>query len=590
MGHAMTKPPPTAEDLSIVGSARFRLLPKPLTKVAVREIFDTVVSAPGMRPISQEIRVPADIGSSKAIYSFLCFETKSAPPFLASSKLVEVRYGFALLIERNGYLVIFQRGAKGLDQAVAKKSRAVDRRRLTHLHAANARYQKLTTRRMTIAELELRGVSYEARDLEIAFRPAAAKRAAVQTIRMQTAAHGNVGVTPSTGRIRTSAPRLMLEELVVFVDETIAAIETPSVSPFLAAFPEPMDLEQLPGDVKPAGILVNLSGLFDALDDPDRPSALLEAPDAPDVDELISTLSEVLTLNETDDGWDAVDAQDTVVARIKRLKNSYRVRFMFSDDYIIQDADGVEESFAKWLQSNASFSIAFTSHEYFYTDGKLYRLAGFSQEVAQVLGFLTAHPALDDASSEKGDPYPDGATTFAPRSIFRIVETTLSDDHYLWCGDLGDEWADYIGIAPRRFSFYHCKHGKTTTGASAFQIVIGQALKNLSRIKLRHDELREKLEAAEEREFWSGTKIPLLARDDNGGWAGIEKEMTSALATPTTTWRVVLVVSALSRQQFEKAAASPNPKPYFIQLVWLLSAFISECRERDAQPVIYCRP
>jgi hypothetical protein len=258
-------------------------------------------------------------------------------------------------------------------------------------------------------------------------------------------------------------------------------------------------------------------------------------------------------------------------------------------DYSIENQDGTTEPLDHWFRRQAAFSVSFSSPEYFYTGGKLYRKAGFAQEVSQVRRFLHVHAPLDTAASEKGGPYKNDAVAFEDDSIFRVVETSLAGaDSHLWCCDLGDEWADYIGVAPARVTFYHCKDGSPTTGASDFQIVVGQALKNLARIRFRREEMESKLHRARVREHWGATQIPLLAKD-SGGWSALENSLAAAIADPDSTWQVALVVTALSLQDFDNAAAQYGPTPHFIQLVWLLSAFISACRERDAQPRIYCR-
>jgi hypothetical protein len=581
--------PPTVTELFIPKAARFLRSPKNLTKVAVQALFDQLTEPSGARRVAQEVRISRGSGASRFVYSFLCFRMTSPVPFLVSTDLTEVRYGFVLLIERGGYLAVFNRAAKGLDDAVEKMSRPVERRSLTHLFADNARYQKFSTRRMTVSKEELRSASYEADNLETAFAPATAARSILQNIRMTTEEHGTVGVTPSTGRIRTNASKTYIDELAIFVDQTITGITASTSSSFLSAFPEPVELADLPDGVLPVGLLFDLGAVYERLHDPVYPHTLVAPDTLPAVDELLTALSPVLTFREDGEQWEVMDDSGTVFARMKRLKNSYSVRFTFSREYAIEDAEGGTEPFAQWMRRYSAFSVTFTSPEYFYSAGKLYRIAGFDQEVAQVRKFLHVHAPLDTASSEKGGPYATTATRFSPDSIFGVVERTLaSEDRYLWCCDLGDEWADYIGVVNGRVTFYHCKHGTPTTGASDFQTVVGQASKNLSRVKFRRPEVEEKVRQAEQRGHWAATRIPLLARDV-AGWRGLENDFSNAIADPNAIWRVALVLTALSLRQFDEAAARPTPAPHFVQLIWLLSAFISNCRERDAQAVVYCR-
>ena len=586
------QPPTTIADLRIPRAARFLALPKKLTKAGVKAVFDEVLLQSNAKSVAREIRVEHGSGGDHYTHSFLCFRTTPQVPFLNSAGMKEVRFGFVLLLERRGHLVVFHRAAKGLDDSVATRAKPVSRRRLTHLWSESARYQKLSTRRMTIAKEELRGASYEADDLETAFIPALAARSILQTIRLATDRHGSVGVTPSTGRVRLSSSKADLAELVTFVDETILGISSKADSSFLGAFPEPVELDELPTKVEPAGMLFDVSALNELIHDESNPTTIRADEGADPPENVLRALSAVLTLRPKGDDWEGIDAQNNVISSLRRLKDSFSANPTIAKAYSVVDGSGVDEPLDRWLRRQTAYSVSFSSPEYFYSDNKLFRRGGFTQEATQIATFIEPNALLVPASSEKGDgkSYSRTTTAFASDSIFRIVETGLaSADKHLWCCDLGDEWADYIGVGDRSVTFYHCKHGTPTTGASDFQIVVGQALKNLARVKFRREEMREKIARARDREHWGQTKIPLLAKSD-GGWARLELDLAQVIADPNTKWSVALVVTALSVDEFATEASRSSPKPHFVQLIWLLSAFVSACRERDAQPRIYCRP
>ena len=46
----------------------------------------------------------------------------------------------------------------------------------------------------------------------------------------------------------------------------------------------------------------------------------------------------------------------------------------------------------------------------------------------------------------------------------------------------------------------------------------------------------------------------------------------------------------LSLSGFDATAVLAVPPPHFVQLVWLLSAFIHSSREWGSKPVILCQP
>ena len=288
--------------------------------------------------------------------------------------------------------------------------------------------------------------------------------------------------------------------------------------------------------------------------------------------------------------WNVV-ADHGTFATLKKLSTSYGIASDAARAWWLESPEGSKVSLERWLRDNDAYSVSFSDPEYFYSIGSLYRKAGFDQEAKRVKALLKPHAPLDHAASEKGptDEYRVTTTNFSADSIFRVLETSLAGDAlHLCCGDLGDEWADYLAIGPGEITFFHCKDGTPTTGASDFQIVVGQAVKNLSRIKFRPEEIQAKLGACKSNPYWANTRIPRLAKTANH-WDGCIAAATAMTGNPAAVWRVALVVTALSDADFEREMQRTSPKPHFIQLVWLLSAFASICRERDAQPIIYCR-
>jgi hypothetical protein len=201
-------------------------------------------------------------------------------------------------------------------------------------------------------------------------------------------------------------------------------------------------------------------------------------------------------------------------------------------------------SLAKWTRENDAYSITFTQPQYFFGSGALYRRADFASEVDAVWRCLQPEAALANATSEKGEPKKTD-TRFPADSIFGVCEDSLYQHRsWLCCADLGDEWADYLCIRGNALLFIHCKGGKETTGASSFQEVVGQGLKNLGRIRSIPAEFQSKLAATEKNKFWSSTKIVRL-RDAGRNWSDFETAIESVLSDPNAAREVHLGNDAL---------------------------------------------
>lgn len=585
-------PKVTASQLEISPSAKFFILPKPLSATFIKATLKVLLPEAGVKSFgAPEIRAAVSSAGTAAHYTFQCVRYKPTVSFLNSTSLREVRYGFLLLIERNGYLAVFSRGVAGADTAFSAKVKPIPRHLMTHLWGDVAKYKKLSTRRMNIGRMELRGVNFIADDLENAMPFGAAGRSIPQSFRLHIPGEATCAVTPNTGKVQKAGEKTVLGGLIGFVDELIEAIGANTQSAFLNAFSTPVELRDLPSAVTPTGLVLDMAEFQDYLDDEEVGGALVHAT------ETVSTLWEQLSavfdiqLDPADASrWIAVLSGKTAL-KIKRLTDSYGLVIEAAKGWTIVDGDGGSEPLERWFQRHHAFCVSYSNPEFFYTKGSLYRRAGFASEANYVLGLLNDHQPLDNATSEKGPTgtYTGSTTTFAVTSIFSVLETSLAKESTLICTDLNDEWADYIGFGNNEVTFYHCKDGDLSSGASPFQIVVAQAQKNLSRVKFRPSEVQDKLAAYAAAPNWTSTcAIPRLVKS-SAGWPGAIASATAAIAAPSTTWRVALVVTALSRTQFSLEMKRPTPRPFFIQLVWLLSAFASSCKERDATPIIFCR-
>jgi hypothetical protein len=249
----------------------------------------------------------------------------------------------------------------------------------------------------------------------------------------------------------------------------------------------------------------------------------------------------------------------------------------------------------RYIDQNDLFTILFSDLAVVYLDGALYK-DPFLGDGTHLLSYLRTDLRLNAATSEKGG-FTALHTAFDPDSVFGVVADRIAaQDEILICDDLGDEWADFIGInagsQPKTISFYHAKHDDLTLGASALHVAVSQAIKNLGRINLAAEAIDAKLPR------WRTvyvndnveTRIQRVIRGDTGA---IRETITAALSSPDTIRRVFIVTSSLSRRQVEERFVAIRggeaPRPPFVQLYWLLMSFFSACAEVGAYPYVVCQ-
>ncbi|AZI38240.1 hypothetical protein EGO55_09950 [Caenibius tardaugens NBRC 16725] len=261
-----------------------------------------------------------------------------------------------------------------------------------------------------------------------------------------------------------------------------------------------------------------------------------------------------------------------------------------------EDANTV--SLARYIDRENLFTVLFSDLALAYIDGALFRDEALAGGGAALLAHLQVDQSLEQTTSEKGTFAP-GQIAFTQDSVFRsVVDTIANSEDVLLCDDLGDEWADFIGIStgtsPTMISFYHAKHGNPSLSASAFHDSVGQAIKNLGRMSLPTDMLPAKLAGWNDRYRNSGIQTEIARMIRGGTPQEIAGKLDAVRFAPDVLQRVFIVTSSLSRAQVQDvlaaAAQGTTPSPHFVQLYWLLMSYFSACVEMGVRGYVVCRP
>lgn len=583
-------------DLQIPASGYFHHLEDALTDQEVSVAFNSILSSSNATQTSRLLRESRVANGTNCWASLLVHSTNHKPSFLPNSQLEESVYGFTLLVEAQvagAWIIgIFKKGAAGVDEALESILKSPKRGAFARAFSKGATFQRLSLKRMTASKHELQASSYEAFDLKTALPTFGITRSVPRSLRIRHDTHGSISITPGTFRLQRSGGRCGIDEiaeLVILVGEEIARSNP---NEFLDVLPQEVDFSQKPKSLRPTGVLIELGPLLEATDiEVWRTNKNgVEHKIRPQL--LLKVLGGVLEATKNGPDWNLRNDDGDVVGTLKETATGYGLRQILSPSLVVKSTshDGETKRASTWLNRNDALRIVFSRSDYFYTGGQLYHRTGFSADIAIVANAITDCPELNAATSEKGKPGAT-ATKFSAKSIFRITEDSLLNDcEYLWCSDLGDEWADYIGLDANRVIFAHCKHGeKTKLGATGYQEVLGQAMKNLGNVKSTPEEFGKKIKAAANTRTWGNTNIQRL-RTPNKTWAAFEADLIQRIETPNFRREVHLVVTMLSKAEFDAEAAKPRKKPSFTQLIWLLASFINSCRELGAHPQIYCKP
>ncbi len=592
-------------------SAYFCKKRKRLPKKAIIELFRSIrqnAEAPSNN-IFRHVKVPLAHGSWSAIAFF--YERDPAFLDLPDGHTKERVCGFLMLAEHRDHVALFK---SNFDVPSEFKTEYFQRVSDDRLEAAIARtdstFEQIRLRSMATSKHALRSKTLEANDLQSVVGPSGASRFVPRGYRVRHGGH-HYTATPNTGRISLRSDRATYEDLIHWAALVIDMLidENTPPSPFIRAFARPIDLDSMPAAVYPTYVAIDVPTLAEGLLDAPEEIRLVRRAggdvvilNKTEVETILAALDQNFLIRKIQGKLKILNPSDN--ARIGHMsvgKTRISLRSLEIaeiEDIFVEPANPSEENngvpIRRYIDRNDLYTILFNDFSIVYLDGALYKDDSLT-DGQRFLLYLRSNATLSAATSEKGH-FSAAHTAFDADSVFRtIVDGIAQQDEMLICDDLGDEWADFIGVNghshPKTISFYHAKHGAPSLGASGLHVAVGQAIKNLGRINLAANEIAAKL--PKWTSVYDNAGPTLIQRVVRGDPERLSETIIDALSSPDTIRRVFVVTSSLSRsqvdQQFVAIRGGEAPTPHFVQLYWLLMSYFSACAEVGAYPYVVCQ-
>lgn len=250
----------------------------------------------------------------------------------------------------------------------------------------------------------------------------------------------------------------------------------------------------------------------------------------------------------------------------------------------------------QYLNNSQQFIVSFVDSKWKYENKSLYQENYPVGRANEFKSLFKSVPSLNVTDSEKGDYLPQ-YIEFGNNSIFKKIVDAVSTDNniqYLVCDDMGNEWADFIGLGSNNLIYYHAKSSKYSPNkfsTSDFHIVVSQALKNIGYMfapqKIHGSKFTK----------WSGVmsgsniaKIQKIPRSK------VASDFSVLLKTYTyssnTKRKIIIVVNFIRKHTIYNEIDSfvqDKGKKNNIQFMWLLSSLYNNCIERNIDLEIWCR-
>lgn len=571
---------------------------RPLDAAAVQDILDSASSGmPNgeeveLTSIRAERRYPRSEESYR--FSVRVFPTER-PVYFFDSELKDKIHAFILLLEIDGYVALIRKGCGNLTDVIDRYFYKVDHSDLiSGFGDDEVEFQKISLRNMTIAERALRARSYEAVDLKGVLSTYAAGRSIPYFIRIRQ--DGRLkSISTSASRVVENSDRMGIDDIALWVREQVRAIENPAANKqFLGAFAKPVFLIDVVAAATPSSLLFEVGALFERVQE--EGLALLFKTKSGELVELDARFSnwlyrklEIIYEIRGDRVISGFYESDKIKINEKSITfdSKYLRRFFVREDES-------NSSLQSYIVRNGLYSICFSDPKYMYFSGQCYQDVSAVSSISQLLDVFIPKAEIGGVVSEKGG-LTSRQSSFDADSMFGVVENMHRNDDYIYCDDLGDEWADHISFseADSRISFVHSKHGSVSVSASNMHDVVGQAIKNIGNMYFTRDSFIGSKSASFGKRYKRGV-VSSIIRLRKGSRRQLPGYLDRLLANPKLHRECVLSCSFLSKAavsaQFSRLNAPAGAPGHVVQLLWIISSFVHSAREAGVVPRIYCAP
>lgn len=581
-----------------------------INKTEISKLFEKVADGTKVLERRYRIRENGLRHAGHALCSLQVFTYNSDPTFvnyrqnLVPQELVERKVGYLLMIEIDDYVVFIKKNANHMT-AFINLLQPIDGDTLSGIliSGQGTSFQQVRISNMSTNANAMRNKTFEAEDLESTMAMFNANNSIISTVRLDDHQNGVCTLSVSTSRLSKFGAKKDIHDTLVWVDEIIDALENyQPADHFLKRFALPVTWKKEKEHLTPVSLLINKQELLNRVGQNPTFYRMVNGQPTPLAEEeqrrILRFLARTYTLNRINEKDYACHLLNDLHLSLRAAGIGLKGQGIVSEILYEKEA-GHYEKLITLINSMACFTISFDDYQYMFYGRRLYKNGRMAKDIEAIKATLKPLNDLITSSSEKGDNYTVNDTKFHQNCVFRIVEDEFAGSTCLVCDDLGNEWADHIAINGDTISFIHSKSnnqaGKTSLSASHFQDAIGQALKNIGYLNPTDAFLTTKRQnLANNVTYNLNQQQTSIQRVRRGTVQQFVDEIKRLRMSPNFTREVCLAVDFLSEKELKGAfdkliTGQPlKQKNYVVQLIWLLNAFISTCKDADLHCKIYC--
>ncbi len=542
--------------------------------------------------------------------SICLYKLLKDPSFLSEPilGLKESTHGYVIVFDYSESVVIFRKNAIGTEKVLSSYILRSDYIRISRAFVDDATsFEKFNTSNMNTADNAIRNSSIEAVNLKNIVNRFGASKKILNSMRIENSGQRH-SLALNTSRVNKLGEKVNLKSVYKWCVETIDIIESNITrQTYVDIFSTPLKFEEYIDDIIPTNVLFKFSRLKEKFDDGEINDVFTLDDDDKriqfDINQEVFTTFNLLCdvdkqivvgRNTTYEITNNFDREMTLSISSK----SIRIKSPRFSEIHFEDSHGNTYTLQEFVNSYSDFIVNFNDPEIVYANRKLFK---DHKLLSDIEGFMSVfHPinGLLSCTSEKGT-FTANQTKFETGSLFRFIEDNIATtDDCLFCDDLGNEWADFIGVKGEKITFYHAKHKNVAMSATNFQDIVGQALKNLGSFEPSDADIDFKKTSWENyyRNDSVDTLIPRFVRGPSNNLNLAIEKYKYANTRANRRREVVLVIDFISYSELHgnlillKNGREFTRRKETLQILWQISSLVANCVELGVGIRITCLP
>jgi len=473
----------------------------PISKTQIQKVFQDASKNKTGKYLLKIIKNSYLYGSVNISYSICIFKFNIKPAFINTDmpSWDETKLAYLLIVEIDNFIIISCKNISSIKNFIIHLTQ-IDYKILSTLFINdNTLFEKFGLKNMNLSEKAIRQKNLEAINLKDNYSSLGASNYIINSLRVNNE-NDKVTLSLNSSRINKLGKKNGIEDFLSWTLTIANKIKTHTEhDTFISIFAEPQDYEKVKDTLAPFGILFLFSNIYDDFENKKITGVFIKVDDNLKQIDLFKQLIKfermcpIKTINDKNGNVKyKIENSTSKDLFIKLNDRAIALKSKKLKKVILRLSEGSEVSIIDYINQNNNFLINFESSDLIYTNRKLFKDSRLLGSIDNFLRIFKTDSLLTTVTSEKGN-FCTNQTIFDRDSIFGFVENKfMSELDFLICDDLGNEWADHIGITNNKVKFFHSKYKESYFSASAFQDIVGQALKNLGNMSPQDFQLTQK--------------------------------------------------------------------------------------------------